>query len=156
MSLSLAALTSLAAQETGEVWLVFIDINHDDLPAPLRFVLDHSSHTYDGSAYLPTWFDVQLMSSEPETMSTAKLNIDAVDQTVLDALVGLQTPPTVDIRVLLASDLTNVLVSQEGLVLRQIDTDNLTLSATLEGPDFFNETVPGVLMNRANTPGIFR
>ena len=163
--LSLAALQSMSAEETGEVWLALVSFKHADIPetifgpaGALHFVMNNESITVPSRGNLvfhPLWMDVRIMSSEPDRQAEAVIRVDAVDQILFGALESLQTPPTVDIEYVLASDVDTVVTSNLNLTLQSAKWTLGSLEATLIGLDYLNELVPGVMMSRRNTPNLF-
>lgn len=157
--LSLAAYQELHKEDSGVAWYALITIKHPKLAQPLFLTTNTENvvSSVEGSpnTYLATWIDVQIMSSEPERPAEALLRLDAVDQSIVAALELLDEPPTVDIRHVLSSDVETVVAQNLGLIMRGHSTDVQSLTAKLSGPDYLNETAPGVLMTKATTPGIF-
>lgn len=85
-------LRSLQAQQTGEVHLVILEVEHETLPEPLRFVRNTVAIIHDGITYLPANFDAPMASEVPGEVPEIGIMVDAVDRIVLDQALQLTTP----------------------------------------------------------------
>ena len=155
-TLSLAALQALAAQESSDPILALVTVTHADLPGgPVRLAMTTTNITSNGDLFLSAMMDVVLMSTEADQVASASIQFDNVDQVILDTLDELGSPPTVKIEYVLASALNDVIASNENLRMTLTETNLNAFRARLDGPDFLNQLVPGVLMDRVNTPALF-
>lgn len=88
-------LDSLRAQDTDELHLVVLEIDHASLPTPLRFVRNNEALTHDAVDYEPAWFELPMVRESPGDIPEVTLDIDIVDRVLLDAALSLTTPATV-------------------------------------------------------------
>ena len=101
--LSSAALQSLAAQETGEVWVILLTLSHEDLATPIRVCSDAVAVTSRGDEYLPYPFELHLPDDREDREPRPELRIDNVAREIIATLRTITTPPTVTIELVLAS-----------------------------------------------------
>lgn len=165
-TLSSVALASANAQETDEVWLLLLRIKHPDIdpedPDPqkrgvLRFVNnneDMQNAGSDGGDYIAFPFMFDIPTEDPEQPSVARLKIDNVDRQIVEIVRSLNSPPTADVELVLASQPTTVEISFEGMTLRAVDYNALEVTGTLTLEEIFTEPVT-VEMTPSRFPGMF-
>ncbi len=137
-SLSEAAIASQNAQETGEAWLVLLEIDHDDLADPIRVVNNHQNITSNGNLFVGFPFEIELPGEDPDQPLRARLRIDNVDRTIVETVRTISSPPTVTARVVLASQPNTVEVEFSGMTLREASYDAATVEADLVFEDVLN------------------
>lgn len=142
-SLSTTARAAIYAQETGEVFLLLLTIDHDDLDSPIRVVDNTEDVTSRGDTYVAFPFDIALPDESPDSISAVRLTIDNVDRQVVDALRSISTPATVTLEVVLASDPDTVEAGPFDLSLRSADYTAEVVTAELVYEDVLNEPFPG-------------
>lgn len=153
--LSLAALQSIHSESRGVPWVALVTISHPDISTPHRFCMNTENVVSNGNTFIPTMMDVQLISQQGGEPTQVTLTLSAVDRTIMQSIEGLATPPTVTIEFVMTDDPDTIQISAPNLQMRAIRTNLLSITATLKGQSFLDESVPGVLMSRATTPGIF-
>lgn len=157
-TLSTAALASIHAQETDEVWLVLLRLKHANiLPAGVLRCVNNTVDITGGSdnqLYTAYPFHLDLPGEDPEQPSVARLRIDNVDRRIVQEVRGLPTPPTVDLEVILASQPTTVEISFSDLTLRAIDFDAFEVTGTLTQEEIFSEPV-SLEMTPSRFPSLF-
>jgi hypothetical protein len=151
---TLAAYQAIAAQSTTTAFISLITIDHAEMSSPLRLALNMENVTSNGNEYVATAMDVIPASSEPGEVPETQLRVDNANSEILDAIDGFNSPLDVTIAVVMSSDWDNEIMSQS-LRMTKFTTDLQTMTATLEGPDFANEPVPALTMNRRNCPSLF-
>jgi len=72
-TLSNAALASMNAQATGEVWLVLLTLSHPTLATPIRLVNNNEDVVSRGSTFLAFPFEVELPGEDPDQPPKAML-----------------------------------------------------------------------------------
>lgn len=140
-SLSAAALVSAHMQETGEVWLVLLTISHPSIATPLRFANNTQSVMSRGELFVAFPFEVELPSSEQDTIGEARLRIDNVDRMIVDTIRTILSPPDLKFEIVLASQPDVVEVFYDGLVLRNTTYDALIVSGGMKFEDIMSEPV---------------
>ena len=154
--LSIAALQSANASNTSTVWMYLIRIKDSSGNVLLRLAINNESVVSRGDTYLPLFVDVQVSERDGTQPARVTLTLDAVDRTVLAALATVTSRPRVDIELVVSDDFDTPIEELLDLELTNIRLDGMTtLTGQIQGPPYFRELVPGILMDPANTPAIF-
>lgn len=153
-TLSSTALESAHAQQTDEIWLVLLTIDHDDLPAPLRLVNNNENVTSRGNVYQYFPFEIILPGEDPETPPRATLRVDNVAREVIAAIRSLNTTPTVVIEVILHSDPDDPEITLPAMVVEEVSYDSATIDITLGYRTIYLEPVTAE-MTPNRFPGLF-
>ena len=156
MSLSLKALKAVMAQETGEVSHTLVTFDHPNMGTTQRFVDQRTSVTSNGLVYNPLDFDMEFMDEVGDGTGEVRFQVKFADQTLIKQLLDLgPDKPTVDTRLVLASDLDTVVFENLGSKLEQVQITLSNISGRLGPESFHDDASPGILMSRENTPGLF-
>lgn len=150
------ALTESAyAQQTADVWLVLVTIDHDDLAEPIRVVANTEDVTSRGDLFVGFPFDVVLPDSREDAPSRARLVVDNVSREIAQAIRSISSAPSVLLEVIRAADPDTVEVSFPFFTLRNVKWDALTVSGDLVLEDFTAEPFPAAVFSPASFPGLF-
>jgi len=142
-------------QNTDEAFLVLITIDHTDLTTPIRLSSDTVDTTSNGLVYVAYPFTLSL-PSDPETgVTRGRFTIDNVAQDYIAAIRSINTPPTVGIQIILASDPDTVEVEFSDFQMVNIDYDKDIISADLSIDYFMTEPYPGDVFLPSKFPGLF-
>lgn len=155
MPLSTTARQAMFAQETGEAFLVLLAIDHPDLIAQLLFVNNNVNVVSTGGEHIAYPFDVQLPDSDEERDIIARLSIDNVSREIAQVIRSLDTPPTVGITIVRASDPNWPEVELPGMLLRDVTWDALQLSGELSLSDITAEPYPAWVFDPGRFPALF-
>ncbi len=153
-TLSTTALQSMHAQETGEVWLVLLTIGHASLAQPIRVVNNTENIVSRGAVFLAFPFEIVLPGEDPDGITRASLRFDNVERTAIGVIRGLDSPPTVTLEVVLASNPSTVEIAFEGLTLRNVTYDALQIEGELYFESIFTEPIT-LTMTPSRFPGLF-
>lgn len=154
--LSLAAKQSIAAPETGEVWLVLLTITHSTLPAPIRLVRNTKDVVSRGDTYTALPFDVVFPEEREDQLPQVTLRIDNVSREIGQAMRSIKGKgPAVRLEVVLASSLDTLEAGPVDCVLKERDIDAGSVSGTLGAEDMLNEPFPGDRFLPATFAGLF-
>ena len=155
-SLTVAAKQAVFAQQTGEVFLHLLDISHPDLiGGPIRLVSDTVAVISGGNTYEPFPFEIDLPSDEEEHLSQAELLVGEVGPTIVEALRTITTPPSIDLRIVLASAPDTTVAGPFNFTAREVEGDATSLRLRLTFEDILNEPFPGDEFDPARFPGLF-
>lgn len=154
-SITGAALQSLFSQDTAEVWLVLLDIDHSTLPTPIRVVNDTKNITSNGNVYTAFPFDISIPADIGERLANVKLTISNVTRTLIQTLRTIEDSPTVDMNLVLASDPDNIQAGPFEMRLHDVTYDTLSITGTLGFEDILNEPFPADTYRPANFPSVF-
>lgn len=152
--------------ETGEVYVLLLTLNHNDLATSIRVSTDNKdtfvvdSETVRGTisngnnfVYLP--MEITLPDDSDESITQAKISIDNINRDILLSIRTLDSPPTVSIQIVLASSPNTYEAQFNDFVLRDVTADALVISGTLSLSNFLNEPFPGGTMLPSNFSGLF-
>lgn len=153
-TLSSAAVASIHAQETGEVWLVLLTITHADLATPIRVVNNNEDITSRGNIYQAFPFEVAFPNQDPESPPKAQLRFDNVERTAVNTIRSISSPPSVTLEVVLASSPNTVEVSFPNLTLRNVRYDALIIEGDLLFEQLYSEPIT-YQMTPNRFPGLF-
>ena len=160
-SLSAAALADLFAQESTKVWLLLLHIEHADLASDIDVVNNNedvtSSAMGSGSVvYTAFPFAITLPSeSEDEILGQAKLVIDNIERTIVNAVRSISTPPTINLVIIHSDDLDTAVIGPMTFTLQDVGYNALTVEGTIGLPDLLNVQFPKESFNPNPTPGLF-
>lgn len=152
--LSQTALHSASAEETEEVWLCLLTIEHDDLAAPIRVVNNIEDIVSRTNTYLGCPFEIDEPGDDPNGPTDARLKVDNVSKEIVTAVRLISSPPTVTIEVILASDPDNLEYSIPYLTLRDASWDASFVQGTLRFEDLSVEPVAETI-TPGRMPGLF-
>lgn len=152
-TLSTAAVTSLTAQETGEVWLVLLTISNPGITT-IRVVNNTEDIVSRGNTYQAFPFEIELPGQDPDSPSSARLRIDNVDKRIVEAVRSITTPPQVTIEVVLASQPNTVEIAYSNLTLRSVEYDVDSVRGELTFESIFSEPVT-LTITPNRFPGLF-
>lgn len=150
-NLSATAIASQNAENTSEIWLVLLTIDHDLLAQPIRLVNNNEAITSNGNQYIACAFDVDLPGEDAEGPISARLRVDNVDRVIVNTIRSINSPPQITLQVVLASDPDVVEVEYTGLILRSTDFDQFVVSGELRFEDIVVEPIAETI-----TPQHFR
>lgn len=146
---------AINASSTDEAFFVLLTIDHPALESPLRVCLNSVNIDSRGSTFYAYPFDIALPDDEASRPERARISIDNVYRDLVPGLRSMQTPATVLIEVILASDPDTVEASFPGFVLRNIEYNALTISGDLALDDLESEPYPADIFDPHRWPGIF-
>lgn len=155
-SVSLAAMQGALAQETDEVYLILMEVDHTSFPSPLRFVNNSSDVTSGGDVYTAFPFEVVMPDNVEGKEPLAKVIISNVTRELIDEIRSISDSPIMTISVILDSSPNTIewgpLEFQTSNVT--YDADNITF--TLGYNTFSTEPFPYIVFDSINFPGMFQ
>lgn len=151
--LSTAATRALTAEETEEVFLVLVKISHGDLVSAIRVVNNIEAIEHDGETYVGLPFEIEL-PDEGDRPGEARLSVDNVDRRIVEAVRTISTPPSVTIKVVLASQPDVIEYQLDGLTMRDVSYDAATVQGYLRYEDLSTENVADIIVP-SRFPGLF-
>lgn len=137
---SVTATAALVAEETDEVFLDLLIIDHADLAAPIRLVRNMENITHLGQTYIGMPFDIEL-PDEGERPGEARVSVDNVSREITNAIRSITSPPTVVYRLIVASDPDVIEYELSGLTLRDVTYDIGVVQGYLRYEDLTVEPV---------------
>lgn len=153
--LSAALMQALNAQETGEVLLHLLTIDHDDLPETLRFVDNTVDITSGGNVYTAVAFQLALPQEREDAMPQVQVRIDNVDRRIMESIRPLVSPPAMTLAVILASSPNTMEFGPCNFTLRGVEYDARSITGVLAHEDVLNEPAMQYAFTPQNFPGLF-
>lgn len=153
-SLSSAAIASMHAQETGEVWLVLLTINHASMAQPIRVVNNTEDITSRGALFQAFPFEIILPSDDPDSPPKAIIRFDNVERTAIATIRSITSPPSVTLEVILASQPDTVEISYPNFALRNVRYDATVIEGELTFEGLYTEPIT-YQMTPSRFPGLF-
>lgn len=152
---SAAAVNAMLSQETDEVFLSCLRIEHPELPEPLCFVNSRENLVHNNEQYFGFPFRIDLPDDDAESLPEISLTIDNVDRQIVEVLRGISSPPTVSHFVVMAGTPDEIEAGPFDMTLREADYNSTTVTGKLVWEDFLNLKYPAHDYAPANFPGLF-
>lgn len=146
---------AVAGQETGEVFLFLLEIDHDNLVTPIRVCNNMEDITSNGELFVAYPFELALPSDSNDESPKTRLSIDNIDRSLMATIRSITSAPTVRIMAVLASTPDTLEVDLPGFSLVNISADAMAISGDLSIEDFTTEPFPGDRFLPSSTPGLF-
>lgn len=141
--------------ETDEVPLILIEISEPSLPIPIRVTSDSVDTVHMGNVYVSYNFDIHLPDDSDDMSPSAVITIDNVGRELTEAIRNLQTPPSVRVLVVLASQPDVVEAEFDDFKLTNVYYDQLVVQGTIGIEDFMSEPFSGDSFVPSTFPGLF-
>ncbi len=157
MTLSANAIQSAQALTTSDVWLLLMDISHDDLVSDLHLVNNTVAITHNSVEYVAYPFQVVLSNDDGEHLPKVNLTIDNVDRALVETIRSIADSPTIVIKLVLSDAPDDVELEITGLILREVEYDAFSITGTLYADDILNSRYPADRISlAAGYAGLFR
>lgn len=160
MTVSDALVRAAFDQETGEVVLVALTLEHDDLVQPIRVINNTEAVTVEGEEFVTYPFEISLPDDQDSGPPRARLAIDNVSREIAQSVREIASPVSVTIAVVRAVEGTDgwtgaVELSFPNFLLRDVKWDALQVSGDLQVEDLTREPYPAGSFTPASFPGLF-
>jgi len=143
------------AQETNQIFLILLVIDHTDLASPIRVVNRYSNIESNGETYIGYPFEIDLPEDTSDNIPEVNLTIDNIDRQIVDAIRTCSGPPTATLSIILASAPNTVEYGPIDMTIRSTQYNAMTVTATISPDSVLNEPYPGDLYSPQNFPGLF-
>lgn len=153
-TLSTVARTAIYAQQTGEVFLFLLELDHDSFTQPIRIVNDYNNITSNGNVYTAFPFEITL-PKDSEEVSKSILTIDNVSRTLIDEIRSIDTGLSVAITVVLASSPDTIEVGPFNFTLTNVIYNAMVIRGDLNYENILNQNYPKETFTPQNHPGLF-
>ena len=133
MSRNLSSVTTqaLLRQQTEQVFLLLVEIDHADLASPIRLVNNYESIVSNGETYVAAAFAFTPPVEEDGTIKNSRITFDNVDRAIVEAVRAISSPPTVDVSVIRAAAADTVEAGPWTFYLRAVNYDAHIVSGEL-------------------------
>lgn len=161
-SLSTGLKQAANAAQTSEAFLQLVTIDHSSLAEPIRVTTDPFETLSSGVKgvisntveYVALPFEITLPDENEDQLPRAKLTIDNVSREVIAAVRGINTPATVNIKIVLASNPDVVEAEITNFELRNVTADALTVQGDLTTVQFDGEPYPAGRFTTSSFPSL--
>lgn len=147
---------SAFASETSDVWVTLLEITHDIIPIPFRYAANVVEDIVsDGDTYIAAPFQVSLPDDTDERPAQARIRLARISHDVIVAIRTIDTPATVTLKVVLATDPNTKEVEYSNMLLTNISADDTSITGTLGYANLQEELFPAIRFGPTNFPGLF-
>lgn len=156
MTYSSNFIEAVVSQNTDEVFLFLLTLDHEDLEAPIRVVNNVENITSNGNVYTAFPFDLILPQDDGDTLPQVIISLSNVDLSLVDEIRSLTGALTVTLEVVLASSPNTIEMSIDGMQTISIQYDAQKIEATCQVEDTLNLVFPNDAYLPFNFPGLFQ
>lgn len=164
-SLSLNARDAIFSQNSGEVIIFLLTIEHETLDDPIRLSTDQTERattnplTYKtvsrGNDYLYAGVGITIPEEQDKSPPSCKLVIQNVTRDLVPLARSISTPATCTIEAVLLSDLDTVEISFPSMDMTNLTYDASTLTFDLTIDSLATEPYPAGTFSPASFGGLF-
>lgn len=154
-AVSAGFLQSVFSQDTEEVFLTLLKIEHADLDEIIYLVNNSEDVVHDGQTYTAFPFEMDLPDETDGSFSRMTILLDNAGLDYVEAFRSISGPADVTMSLVLASDPDVVECGPFRFLSRgaAMSADEIRLELSYE--DILNEPFPGDIMSPGSVPGIF-
>lgn len=146
---------AINSQNSGEAILILLELNSDDIAAPIRVVNNTEAITSNGEQYLAFPFHITLPNDSDEGNTQVQLTIDNIDRQIVQAVRVSSSIITATMSVILASAPDTVELGPFDFSLKNVSYNSKVVTATLEFEDILNAKFPSETFVPSQYPGLF-
>lgn len=151
------ALQAMFAQQTAELFLMCLAIDHPTFTDPILLVYDTVPLVRSTGTYQPFAFQCALPDQTDDQLPQVKVTIENTDLSVAQAIRQLTGLPAVTLDVVLASQPDTIEAGPFYFAMTDIQVNASTITGTLSyEEDIFAQQVPGQQYLPTNSPGMFQ
>lgn len=154
-TLSNSAMQAAMAQSTDEVWVTLLDIEHPDFPATIRVCDNTENIVSGGNTYIAFPFRFAAPSDEEEREPKATLSISNVDQSIIDDIRSILSPPIITAYAVLASSPNSIEYGPLKLKADSVNYDAQNITLQLGFDAFADEPTGWIKYSPEYFPGMF-
>lgn len=155
-NISTTALQSILAEESGEVWLACVTIDHPSMATPIRVVNDQQDLVRTEGTFIGFPFMISLPADAEDDLPEVGIKIDNVDQTIIQELRSFSSGFTVKLEIVLASSPNTVEAGPFDFVLKDVQYNRLEIQGRLGYEvDLLNDGFPAMSFNPNTARGMF-
>lgn len=163
-NLSTAAKQAIFAQESPEVFILLVTIDHPNFTQPVRISADPTELLPDagvrgtisrGEEYLFCPFEINLPVQDDTGIARASISVDNIDRQIVSAVRQADSALSITIEIVLASSPDVPEVSVQDFRLERVTYDSMTVSGDISVEYFELEPFPARRFTPSDFPGIF-
>lgn len=153
--LSTSARIAINSQETEEVFLLLLTVDHSTLENPLYFVQNNENIVSRGNTHIAYPFEINLPDSIGDSLPQVTLSIDNVSREIVDAVRNMDDAPSISLEVVLASSPDTVEVGPFPLTVKTVDYDAMKVEFLLTFEESLLDGFPAQRFTPDLYPGLF-
>jgi hypothetical protein len=146
------ALKQDAWQDSSNLPLVLLEIDHSSLSEPIRVCNNKVNIMSNGEDYIGFPFEIILPDSKEDSPPTSKLRIDNVSREIGQAIRLISSPPSVTIKVVRQETPDVIEAEFSGMYMTNVSYDAFSVEADLQFEDLTKEPYPYLTFS----PALFR
>jgi hypothetical protein len=146
------ALKQDAWQDSSNLPLVLLEIDHSSLSEPIRVCNNKVNIMSNGEDYIGFPFEIILPDSKEDSPPTSKLRIDNVSREIGQAIRLISSPPSVTIKVVRQETPDVIEAEFTGMSMTNVSYDAFSVEADLQFEDLTKEPYPYLTFS----PALFR
>ena len=146
------ALKQDAWQDSSNLPLVLLEIDHSSLSEPIRVCNNKVNIMSNGEDYIGFPFEIILPDSKEDSPPTSKLRIDNVSREIGQAIRLISSPPSVTIKVVRQETPDVIEAEFTGMSMTNVSYDAFSVEADLQFEDLTKEPYPYLTFS----PSLFR
>lgn len=154
-TVSLPSLQGMLAQQTGEWFVVLLDIDHPSFSSPIRLVNDYSNMTVGADVYAAYPFEFVLPDEQDDREPQATLSIDNTDRMLVDEIRTMVGPPTITARIVRGEDPSSIEWGPIDFTVRSVQYDVNLIRFRLVFLNYSEEPFPHIVFTPRLFPGLF-
>jgi hypothetical protein len=154
MSLSVNAQGQIRSRETDQAVLLLVTISPDGFD-PVYLVNNTVDITSRGQVYTALPLTVKVTPDDGETLQRVTLTLDNISLELIDWVRTLTYPIPVVLETIFSGNPDVVEQSISDLIIKQIEYNVQSITATLFADDDFNQKLPSDTYNPLEFPGLF-
>ena len=163
-ALSNNAKQAIYAQETSEVFILLVTINHSSFTTPIRLASDSfellpsagvRGVVSRGDEYIYLPFTINLPIQDDTGIARASISVDNISREIVAAVRSASSSLSITIEIVLASDVDTPEVTVADFALERVTYDAFTVSGEITVEYFDLEPFPSRRFTPSDFPGIF-
>lgn len=154
-NMSPAARAAIAAPQTPDGFVHLLTIDAPGLERPIYITDQLDPIMSRGNTFEPYPVMVEFPSDEAENIPVAKLTIDNIDLSLVEAIRSATGPIALTVELALASQPDIIEISETGFRLRNVQYNATQITGTLTGEDLLNLRIPADRFTPQEYPALF-
>lgn len=152
--LSTPATEGIFAQQTGQMFLLLVVVNHAEMSA-IRLVQDEEDVVSNGETYTAFAFMINLPDATQARIAKVKLVIDNTDGRFTSVFRSIRKPFDVTVSVVLRSSPDTIEAGPFDFVMRNISRDAQVIQGECTFEPIGDDAFPKTMMESQTFPGLF-
>lgn len=154
-TLSSATVAALLKQQTEQVFLILIEIDHADLASPIRLVNNNADVTSGGDDYTAAAFEFTPPVEVDGSIKPSTIAFDAVDRSIIEAVRSISSAPTVTAEIIRADAPDTIEAGPWVFYLRNVTYNMTGVSGELVPDNGLRNNFGTVSYKNTSFPGLF-